>query len=230
MPLLLLPNPNQTSKTHEPRDSTTAVHRISGSPTRGLGDSTTAAHRSTDQPPAKLKSVAADLIDLRQKGWWRRQLVLSSYHRGIGDEDPCAFWVLIKRDVKCGHPYYEWTRSRTRQCLLGMRWDIRGRRGSKWWRLRRRALRMMMMPLEERLLLAPRLGEGNDLVALSKTQLAHARLEAGQHQNEDVELNLVELTKKWDSQVAKLQAKTKRLSSIRSQAAPIDSRILKEKA
>ncbi|ONK60815.1 uncharacterized protein A4U43_C08F22950 [Asparagus officinalis] len=57
-----------------------------------------------------------------------------------------------------------------------------------------------------------------------------ARLKAAQHQKKDIELNLAELTKKWDSQVVELQAKTKRLFVIRSQAALINSRILKEKA
>ncbi|ONK60105.1 uncharacterized protein A4U43_C08F14380 [Asparagus officinalis] len=59
---------------------------------------------------------------------------------------------------------------------------------------------------------------------------AQARLEAAQHQKLELELNLAELTKKWDSQVMKFQAETKRLLIIRSQAAPIDPRILKEKA
>ncbi|ONK76191.1 uncharacterized protein A4U43_C03F24900 [Asparagus officinalis] len=57
-----------------------------------------------------------------------------------------------------------------------------------------------------------------------------ACLEVAQHQKEELELNLAELTKKWDSQIAELLAETKRFSVIRSQAAPIDLRILKEKA
>ncbi|ONK64144.1 uncharacterized protein A4U43_C07F22550 [Asparagus officinalis] len=60
--------------------------------------------------------------------------------------------------------------------------------------------------------------------------VAQACLEATQHRKEELELNLANLTKKWDSHIVKLQAKTKRLSVIRSQATPIDPRILKEKA
>ncbi|ONK68542.1 uncharacterized protein A4U43_C05F13050 [Asparagus officinalis] len=46
--------------------------------------------------------------------------------------------------------------------------------------------------------------------------------EATQHQKEELELNLAELTKKWDSQFKKLQNETERLSVIRSHAIPVD--------
>ncbi|ONK76148.1 uncharacterized protein A4U43_C03F24450 [Asparagus officinalis] len=59
---------------------------------------------------------------------------------------------------------------------------------------------------------------------------AQMRLEVAQHQKEELELNLAELTKRWDSQVAELQVETEHLSIIRSQTIPIDPRALSERA
>ncbi|ONK80189.1 uncharacterized protein A4U43_C01F14890 [Asparagus officinalis] len=60
--------------------------------------------------------------------------------------------------------------------------------------------------------------------------IAQIHLEVAQRKKEELELNLAELTKKWDSQVTELQTETKKLSIIRYQAAPIDPRILREQA
>ncbi|ONK74131.1 uncharacterized protein A4U43_C03F3090 [Asparagus officinalis] len=67
------------------------------------------------------------------------------------------------------------------------------------------------------------------MVAKATTAEAQTCLETAQHQ-EELELNLAELTKKWDSQVVELQAETERLSVIRSQVIPINPRALKEQA
>ncbi|ONK80005.1 uncharacterized protein A4U43_C01F12760 [Asparagus officinalis] len=68
------------------------------------------------------------------------------------------------------------------------------------------------------------------IVAKATIVMAQVRLEAAPHQKEELELDLAELTKKWDSQVAELQAKTERLSVVKSQVIPLDPRILREQA
>ncbi|ONK72963.1 uncharacterized protein A4U43_C04F25440 [Asparagus officinalis] len=67
-------------------------------------------------------------------------------------------------------------------------------------------------------------------VDVPTTTVMVARLKTAQHQKEELELNLAESTKKWDSQVAELQVETEQLSVIRSQAIPVDLRVLMEQA
>ncbi|ONK60395.1 uncharacterized protein A4U43_C08F17960 [Asparagus officinalis] len=60
--------------------------------------------------------------------------------------------------------------------------------------------------------------------------VAQARLEVAHHQKEELELDLAELTKKWDSHIVELQAKMERLSVVKSQAVLLNPRILREQA
>ncbi|ONK64193.1 uncharacterized protein A4U43_C07F23070 [Asparagus officinalis] len=68
-------------------------------------------------------------------------------------------------------------------------------------------------------------GPSIDAATLSKPE---AHLDAAQHQNKGLELDLAKLTKKWDSQVTELQAEIERLSITRSQVILVDPRVLRK--
>ncbi|ONK58445.1 uncharacterized protein A4U43_C09F12840 [Asparagus officinalis] len=68
------------------------------------------------------------------------------------------------------------------------------------------------------------------LLGQSNHCLAQTQLEATHHKNDELELKSTELVKEWDLRAMELEAETKRLAVIMTQAALVDPRVLREKA
>ncbi|ONK58217.1 uncharacterized protein A4U43_C09F9760 [Asparagus officinalis] len=68
------------------------------------------------------------------------------------------------------------------------------------------------------------------LITPESTDKAQARFEAAQQQKDELKSKLAELVRACDLKATQLQAETNKLEAVRVQAAPIDSRTLRERA